>query len=201
MMLLVTAASATWQIPDTLIYEGKEYSIFDDLLTPYFKKYPDRDPKDEDYNCSASWRGYRAVFEIKRGELVLKDIFTKPCSDSSPSALLTVIPDGKPLKIDWYSGIFVTLDGKNNEAPYSLEFLTGFDRYSFFEIENGKFSTAKHFDNKGFHAFKKEQFEKYKKTAEFSNRIKEITDRGKTSAEDAEKSLEVWHVFSLKKFL
>lgn len=128
--LSVSVASATWQIPDTLIYEGKEYAIYTDLLDPYFKKYPDRNPKDEDYSCSADWNGYRAVFEISDGELKLKDIYKNACDRSTKSALLKAVPDGKPLKIDWYSGVLISMDGENPGDSYSREFLTSFAKYS-----------------------------------------------------------------------
>ncbi|MDM7924094.1 MAG: hypothetical protein QUS14_17545 [Pyrinomonadaceae bacterium] len=58
LLLSISTVSATWQIPDVLIYEGKEYRISDELLEPYFKKYPERNPKDENKRCSANWRGY-----------------------------------------------------------------------------------------------------------------------------------------------
>ena len=71
------------------------------------------------------------------------------------------MPDGKPLKIDWYSGVLTSMDGRNPGDSYSLEFLYSFEKYSVFEIEKGRLSLAKHFDNQGFKAFKKDQFEKY----------------------------------------
>ncbi len=199
--LSVSAVSATWQIPDVLIYEGKEYSIYDEILEPYFKKYPERNPKDEDSMCSGNWRGYKAIYEISNGELKLKDIFKNACSGSVKSELLKVVPDGKPLKIDWYSGVLTSMDGENRGDSYSLEFINTFEEYSFFEIEMGQFKVAKHFDNKGFHAFRKEQFEKYKRTSEFREQIKRMTADGRKTVKDAEEDIELWLLFSLKKIL
>lgn len=200
-LISVSVVSATWQIPDVLRHEGKEYSIYDELLEPYFKKYPERNPKDEDYMCSANWRGYKAIYEITDGELILKDIYKNACDRSTKSELLKVVPDGKPLKIDWYSGVLTSMDGENHGDSYSPEFLNTFEEYSFFEIEMGRFKVAKHFDNKGFHAFKKEQFQKYKKTSGFNEKIKRRTADGRQTIEDAEEEIEYWFPFSLKKIL
>lgn len=201
LLISVSVVSATWQITDLLRYEGKEYSIYDGLLEPYFKKYPERNPKDEDYMCSANWRGYKAIFEISDGELILKDIYKNACDRLTKSELLKVVPDGKPLKIDWYSGVLTSMDGENHGDPYGLDFFNTFEEYSFFEIEKGRFEVAKHFDNKGFHAFKEEQFKKYKKTSEFTEQIKRMTADGRQTLEDAEKEIEFWLPFSLKKIL
>lgn len=198
-LLFISTVSATWQIPDVLIFEGKEYSIFNELLEPYFKKYPERNPKDEDYRCSANWRGYKAIFEVSNGEIVLKDIFKNACDRSTVSEIKKAVPDGKPLKIDWFSGVLTSMNGKNPGDSYSIDFLYSFERYSMFEIENGRLTTAKHFDNKGFQKFKTEQFEKYKKTEAFRERIKEMTVDGRLSVEDAEENILLWFPFSLKK--
>lgn len=201
LLLFASAASATWQIPDALIYEGKEYSIFGEILTPYFKKYPDREPRANDYVCSANWRGYIAIFEISNSELKLKDIFEGQCGRSTVSALKQVVPDGKPLAIDWYTGVLPTMDGENSADLYNVGFIDGFEAYSFFELENGRLSQVKHFDNKAFLQFRKEQFEKYKETSDYQEEIKLRTADGRQSIEAASESIEFWLPFSLKKIL
>lgn len=200
-LLFISTVSATWQIPDVLIYAGKEYSIFDEILEPYFKKYPERNPKDEDTSCSANWRGYKAIFEVSNGEIVLKDIFKNACDRSTMSEMKQAVPDGKPLKIDWYSGVLTSMNGKNPGDSYSIEFLYSFEKYSMFEVDKGRLTAVKHFDNKGFLDFRAEQFEKYKKTEEYRERINEMSANGKRSKEDAEESIRIWFPFSLKKFL
>lgn len=201
LLLSISTVSATWQIPDVLIYEGKEYSIFNELLEPFFKKYPERNPKDEDKICSANWRGYKAIFEVSNGEIVLKNIYEDACSGSTVSQMKKVVPDGKPLKIDWYSGVLTSMNGKNPGDSHSIEFLFSFERYSMFEIDNGRLMAVKHFDNKGFHKFRTEQFAKYKKTEEFQEKLMKMTADRKLSVEDAEENIRIWFPFSLKKFL
>jgi hypothetical protein len=201
LLLSISTVFATWQIPDVLIYEGKEYSLFDELLEPYFKKYPERNPKDEDKRCSANWRGYKAVFEVSNGEIVLKDVYEDACSRSTVSQMTKAVPDGKPLKIDWYSGVLASMNGKNRGDSYSVGFLYSFEKYSLFEIDKGRLTAAKHFDKKGFHDFRTVQFEKFKKTEEFQESLKKMTADGKLSIEDAEESIRIWFPFSLKKFL
>ena len=200
-LLSISTASATWQIPDVLIFEGKEYSIFNELLEPYFKKYPERNPKDEDYRCSANWRGYKAIFEVSNGEIVLKDIFKNACDRSTVSEMKKAVPDGMPLKIGWYSGVLTSMNGKNPGDSYSIEFLYSFEKYSMFEVDKGRLTAVKHFDNKGFLDFRAEQFEKYKKTEEFRESLKKMTADGKQSIEGAEENIRIWFPFLLKKFL
>jgi hypothetical protein len=200
-LLFSSTLLATWQIPDVLIHEGKEYSIYNELLDPYFKKYPERNPKDENYMCSANWRGYRATFEISNGDLRLKDIVKNACGDSTASELTKAVPGGKPLKIDWYTGVLTSMDGENPGDSYSMEFLYSFERYSVFEIAEGRLSIARHFDNEGFKIFKKEQFDKYKKSDEYREKIKQATSDGRQANKEAEESIGFWFPFSLKKIL
>src|SRR4029078_9760758 len=105
-------AIATPQRPDILIYEGKQYPIYDEPLEPYFKANPKRRPK----YCgggSSIWRGYVAEMEIVGNELFLTDIKIHTVNPADPNCLKEskldeVAPDGKRLKIDWFSGVFTS---------------------------------------------------------------------------------------------
>ncbi|MDM7924095.1 MAG: hypothetical protein QUS14_17550 [Pyrinomonadaceae bacterium] len=132
---------------------------------------------------------------------MLKDIYQDACSRSTVSQMTKAVPDGKPLKIDWYSGVLASMNGKNPGDSYSIEFLYSFEEYSMFEVDKGRLTAVKHFDNKGFLDFRKEQFEKYKSTEEYRERINEMTANGKRSKETAADSIRIWFPFSMKKFL
>lgn len=186
-VLGVGHAQATWQIGDILIYEGKEYSILDSPMEAYFEQHPELNPKDDSLGqCSAAWRGYQAVFAVAGGTLYLKDIFSDPCQQRI-SALNKVAPDAKRVSFDWYTGLLKSIGGKNYvENPYSPEFLDGFAEYTFFQVDAGKVSKVRHFDNKGYREFKKKQFNAYKKTLAYGDALKRVNDR---SAKDAEAAL------------
>ncbi len=186
MVLCVFGASqaqATWQRLDTLIYEGKEYPIFNTMMSDYFVKYPDRNPNDEsEGRCSGSWRGYEAEFEVSDNLIYLKDIFSKPCSLRT-SALMKVNPDGKKLLVDWYSGFLISVGGENTSDLYSNEFLDSFERYAFFEVKAGKIGQVRQFDNKGYLKFKKLQFEGFKKTERYEELVKRFGNKPRESAD------------------
>jgi hypothetical protein len=83
---LSVAAHVVWatpQMPDIVIYEGKEYPIQIELLADYFKKYPERKPATT-MVCSALWRGYIATFEFVEGTLSLKAVAGDGCGAQTP---------------------------------------------------------------------------------------------------------------------
>jgi len=85
---LVIAGNAfgTPQRPDILIYEGKEYPIYNEPLEIFFKKNPERRPK----FCggvSSLWRGYVAVIEVVKKELILKDVKIHTVNPMDPTCL------------------------------------------------------------------------------------------------------------------
>ena len=200
-MMLISAGSilATPQIPDILIYEGASYPIYEELLGVYFKRFPERKPVNDDV-CSANWRGYIATFEVRRGVLALKDFVADSCGTSRP-ALSTVVPDGKPLFIDWYSGLLLSLYGRNDADPYSLSWLDSSENYSLFEVDAGHLRRAKHFTNAEYLRFRKRQFAEFKKTPEYKAEVREMTANGRLNASDADANLLMWVFSKTKKFL
>ena len=192
-------ASGTPQIPDILLYEGKEYPIHNELLSTYFSKYPERKPK-SDWVCSALWRGYVATFEIVEGSVFLKHVTTGNCDTPNP-AMSIVAPKGERVKIDWYSGLLLSSYGRNDEDPYSLSSLDAYEKYSIFEIDAGNFRRVKHFDNKQYHDFRKRQFKAFKKTGEYREVVNKMTADGRLSVSDADSNIMLWLVSYTKKFL
>ena len=94
-------ASLVGQAPEYLIYNGRKYDLYNDLLYEYLKKYPEKRPKSPVRDVDLSEikkhdellyeylkkypekrpkspvdlrRGYIATYEIKNNELLLKDI-------------------------------------------------------------------------------------------------------------------------------
>lgn len=194
---------ATPQIPDILIYEGKEYPIQNELLDDYFKRFPERNPKSEDESCSALWRGYQATFEVVDGKIYLKDVATNICNNRGPSSKLKkVVPEGERLFVDWVSSLVWSGYGENTEDPYGMESLDAYEKYSFFEVDKGRVLEVRHFDNKGYREFKKKQYEAFRKTPEYEQEIKKIRDANpRMTTEDIDANIQFWVPFSSKKFL
>lgn len=181
---------ATPQQPNILIFEGKHYPVHFDPMEKYFEQFPERKPKVEGRRSSL-WRGYIAVFEIVDNDLYLKDIvrssrWDRYTPEPSNSFLFHVVPDGKPLKIDWYTGLILSSYGENsNMDTYDLHYDDGYESFTIFEIENGNFRRSKNFDNKAFHAFRKKQLEAFKKTLDYKEPLKKLSINGR-SKEDSE---------------
>ena len=104
-------------IPDTLIYKGKEYNIFDDipLFSTYLEQHKIELPRD-----MWTFRGYLAKWEIKDNMLFLvelKALIPKRCNPDNIHVFKSRM-SGKPLGVgldyffpnqktvlaDWYSG-------------------------------------------------------------------------------------------------
>lgn len=201
-LLGFTAAFATPQIPDLLVYEGKEYPINGGFLSDYFKRFPERNPKPEDDSCSALWQGFRATFGVEKGRIYLRDIEVNVCFGTPTSELQKAVPRGERLYIDWISDLSVSAYGKNSEDPYSIESLDAYEKYSLFEIDKGKIVEVRHFDNKGYRFFKKRQFDAYKATKDYDVELKAMLERNpKMNKSDADWNIEFAIFSTTKSFL
>jgi hypothetical protein len=194
----VSISFATPQIPNTLILEGKEYPIHDNIMNEYFSKFPERNPKKDDESCSALWRGYRSVFEVADGRVFLKDIFTNVCFGRPESALEKVVPDGSRLFANWYTAVVPSWYGENPEDPYSAESLNAWEKYSFFEIINGKLVDFRHFDNSQYREYKRRQFEVYKQSEEYKKELEKRLATGKLTKDDFDANIEMFLIFNFK---
>lgn len=144
-------ALATPQLPDILIYEGKEYPVYGEFLEPFFERNPNRRPK----FCggmSSLWRGYVAYIELVKDELVLADIRIHTVNPADPlclkeSKVSEVAPDGKPFKFGWFSGDLLAAYGEHvgGENFYDVEKV--WEKYSLFKIDKGKLQSVRHFSN------------------------------------------------------
>ena len=102
-------------IPDTLIYKGKEYNIFDDipLFSSYLEQHQIELPRD-----MWTFRGYVAKWEIRDNMLFLIELLASPPKKWGKTHLLKNRISGKPVGVgldyffpnektvlaDWYSG-------------------------------------------------------------------------------------------------
>jgi len=195
--LHVVIAFATPQRPDILVYERTEYPITSGLLEPYFAKYPDRHPNKAREKHSSLWRGYIATFEISDGTLFLKEI---NAGFRTESALGAVVPDGKRLKIDWYTGLLLSGHGELLGDPMSVDFPDGYEKYAIFEIAAGTFREVRHFDRKNYLSFSQRQYEAFKRSPDYQSKLQELSANGR-SLKMGDEMIRESVAFYSKKFL
>lgn len=141
----------TRQIKDTLIFENQEYSLNVELLESYFREFPEKRPEFE-ISCTALWRGYVAVFEVKNDELLIKKIDWLTDIDLNMKSLRDeIFPNNK---FEWYSGL-IRID--NFRGEFDEEPRNGI--FEYLEIENGNYIRKRVFNYDELQNFKKEQYE------------------------------------------
>lgn len=185
LVLLFSAgyAFATAQAPDKIFYNGKEYSLHSNPMEEYFVKFPDKKPKSE-IMSSGLWRGYIATFEVTDNALYLKDIEIMINKDENgksynpgwKSVLSEVVPNGKKLKIDWFSGILVLPHGKLVSYVH-MGYGSTFENYVLLEIDKGDFKKSKEFNYEEYEKFKDRQFEAFKKMPEYKTMYDDLKKR------------------------
>ncbi|MBC3756766.1 hypothetical protein H7U19_00005 [Hyunsoonleella sp. SJ7] len=168
-----TNANATGQYPDKIIIDGKEYSIRNNPLEPFFEKYPDRKPK-TNIMSSALHRGYIATFTLIDKKLYLTDIkinAEKKDSEKKWKAEMTsvfdkVFPGQNKVLMDLYNGILIV--HLNLEVSFK-------DRNRLLiEFQNGTEQERRTYDNEKYEVFMDEQFELYKNTEEYKSEFLEL---------------------------
>lgn len=141
----------TRQIKDTLIFENQEYALNVELLESYFREFPEKKPEFE-ISCSALWRGYVAVFEIKDNELLIKEMdWLTDIAFNMKSLKNEIFPNNK---FEWYSGL-IRIDEFREEFDEEPE--NGI--FEYLEIENGNYIQKRVFNYNELQDFKKEQYE------------------------------------------
>jgi len=164
----------TVQVPDKIIYNGKEYYLHSNPMEDYFKKYPNKHPqrnRDTVIVSSDLWRGYVATFEIKNNQLYLKDIEIEVPDDTSmrdtkwKSVLKEVFPNQELVKVDWITGLLVMPYGEI--VNYVHMGVSTYEHYILLEIHNGNLTKEKQFDYREYEEFKEKQFEAFKETDEY----------------------------------
>lgn len=141
----------TRQITDKLIFENKEYYLNVQLVELYFRDFQEKRPQFE-VQCTALWRGYIAVFEIKNNELLIKEFDWLTDIDFNMKSLRDeIFPNNK---FEWYSGL-IRIDDFRGEFDKEPE--NGI--FEYLQIENGTFIKKIIFDYNELQDFKKEQYE------------------------------------------
>jgi hypothetical protein len=150
-----TTLFATSQAPEYLIYNGRQYYLYKDLLYEYIKKHPEKRPASPyGYGMFDLIRGYIATYEIRNNELLLNDIGTVTGRTIVGDPILeSVLPEflaeQSVLKIDWFSG-FLIIPENDRRRKFPCEMLSiagggpsNYENYILIEIKNGDFVKEK----------------------------------------------------------
>lgn len=142
---------ATEQIPDKIIYNGKEYELNNSPLEHYFAKYPKKHPshnREVVYLSTALRREYVATFEIKDNTLWVKDIQIMSNQYGKwESVIHKVFPNKKDRKLTWYSSTLTIPYGKRiNYVHYQ----STYENYILLEIKKGKLVKSKKLNAKQY---------------------------------------------------
>lgn len=180
------------QIPDTLIFEDKTYSLNRYILEDYFLKNPNKKPKSEIVSTNL-WRGYVATFKFLDNHLFLKNIeiaeldtlnskinFTKLDSIFSletkhynkkfKSVINTT--NLNKIEIDWLTCLLVLPYGKKNKK---IEYQDSvYENYLLLEISKGQLMKSINFTLEEFQKFKKLQYEKFKNTSRYNTEKRKL---------------------------
>ena len=191
--------SATAQIPDRLIYQGKSYNLHNNPLEVYFKEHPKKRPEG-DVSSTALWRGYIATFEIQNDVLILKDLQIEVYEHQEgreawapntalKSVLKEVFPEEDTIKIDWCTEILILPSGRIQKYVHQ-GYASSFEQYVLLEVKEGSLVEAKTFDYEGYLAFKKEQLKRFKTTSSYETYLTKWKEKYEYTEEEVDEILE-----------
>ncbi len=142
LLLAVSAvAGATAQIPDTLVIDGKPNALFAEPLGPALEANSgmrERLGKHLKGRCSASWRGYRARWEVRENVLYLIGVDANPCSSQRTAVRLSDLFPGTtgPVKATWFTGTLKVPQGREIEYVH-MGYESRYEHYLILLVENG----------------------------------------------------------------
>lgn len=133
-------AYATAQIPDSIVIDGETHPLHTEPLMPYLLSNPlvEKSFLVWGGGCSASWRGYKATWEVVDRKLYLIRIEIGPCSDTPEVVPIDVIfqNNSKREFAEWYSGVMTIPQGKLVK-PIPGGYASKYENYLTLKIKDG----------------------------------------------------------------
>jgi len=149
----------TRQIGDSLLYNGREYSLQVELLEPYFKEFPEKKPATDSIS-SDLWRGYIATFEIKDDQLYISKLEIAQNSSFEFKTADEIFPGNN--KFSWFSGL-IRIDQYGGYYGYEGE-----DHiFEYLEIYEGNLVQKRVMEYEEFCIFKEYQYDYFKTTENY----------------------------------
>ncbi|MES2826249.1 MAG: hypothetical protein V4732_21830 [Pseudomonadota bacterium] len=172
LLFCINSLLASEQIPDLLLYDGKELTLDIYPLESYFEKYPEK-KSNHNIMSTALRRGYIATFEFKDNFLTLNKLIIPDWSQKERierSVIDTVFPDVKDRQLRWYNGLLVIPIGEKN-----ISFAD--ESYFLFHIVEGKLMAIKKYNLNEYKKFKRRMFERYTKTEDYKKQYNTLNKK------------------------
>ncbi|MGV0923747.1 hypothetical protein [Empedobacter tilapiae] len=151
----------TWQIRDTIEFNGLIYDLNEYLLDKYFIKFKKQRPE-MTVADSACWRGHIVNFEIRDEYLIIKNIdFLSQNGKAEGEKFINKYFSNR--KFEWFSGL-LRID--NFKGDYDDEFNEN-SIFEYLEIKKGKLINYWKFNYNEFQEFKSVLFSEFKKLKEY----------------------------------
>lgn len=149
LVLISVSVFATAQIPDSLIYNGETVPIFSNPLESFFSEKNPRPDNLFRFSCTACWRGYKAIWEVKGGSLYLIRVIEGTCSADAPEIDMSKIFGKKlPVEASWFSGVLRIPRGKLLSYVH-MGYGSVYEKDLLLTFENGKLVKEEIADNTG----------------------------------------------------
>jgi hypothetical protein len=200
-------AFATAQESDYLIHDGKTYRLIVNPMGQFFEKFPEKRPKTPLWS-SSRWRDYVATFEIIQNELWVVEIKVKKPTKNLPAKKfdfgtdVNVIKDcldGKDkMKIDWFTDILIIPRGEMI-VPVRMDYASTYAHYKLIKIENGNYIKELEWTPMLYNEHRDKQYEIYKKTKSYKEKLKELDPDGKMSEEMSDEFIKMMFEVDLEK--
>ncbi len=182
LLFSASAAIATAQAPDRIVYEGQTYALHTNPLGQYFARHPERHPREAQDGervvmSTGLWRGYVATFAIEDDSMVLLDFeVLRPSDDPDEMSTRLVseierffeTPESRIL--DWYSGIMVIPQGEMIHYVH-LAYASVYESYLLLRIEDGSLIDSVTFSADEFIGFKQRQFTVFRESDEYQEMV------------------------------
>ena len=170
-LFMTDSTSATSQVSERIIINGREESLDNNPLNPYLAIHPDAFPKlntEIQIVSSSNWRGYVGTWELSNNLLYLRKV---SLSNHNPREVIDYLfPNNKNVVATWYSGTLVIPRGKLVNYVH-MGYGSTYKRYLLVTVKAGAVVSSKKYNAKTFTAFRNAKFEDYKKTAEYRSKF------------------------------
>jgi len=178
-MILGFSSFGTPQKMDLIIYEGKEFKCFGDILDDYFVVNPDKKPKIENIPSNLN-RGYFATYLIKDKQLFVNNLQIHG-GKKYISVVKKVFPGYKNHKLDWYTGLLI-IQVENFNENTDKRWPANYISFIILEINQGNLIKTKPLGYKDFISFGERQYQEFKKTTEYRDLAVKIKNEKKYEA-------------------
>jgi len=170
--LLAGLLLGTAQAPDTIVLDGEERILLTNPLEPFLEKNPNVLPEPTVVSTGL-WRGYVAAWQIADGRLFLRSIRI-PASIGGRFRDVTaeVFDRERPIPAEWYSGYLVVATGKLARYEH-MGYASLYRRYAVLRIDQGRVLELSKMTAREFVSFRRAQFEKFKRTTEYRELLKQ----------------------------